>query len=176
MFGFIGTSVTISFNFNDYSAIAVLHNLQLTVTHALWFSVFTILLLITELKQSHWTKSCNHTLNLHRPTSNSLSPTNFPWLYPTENWICNADCLQDNSSARTTQKTQSPIFKKTCLQLRCLAVDVALFRAFASAGTSLPRRCLVMGVHVVIWSLFNPTRAKCHKISTCTRINIAELT
>jgi hypothetical protein len=30
------------------------------------------------------TKSSNHTLSLHRPTSNSSSATNFPWLFPTD--------------------------------------------------------------------------------------------
>jgi hypothetical protein len=53
MIGFINTSVTISLNYNQYSAIADLRNLQFTVTHALGFSVFPIRLLVTELKQSH---------------------------------------------------------------------------------------------------------------------------
>jgi hypothetical protein len=60
-------------------------------------------------------------LSIHRPTSNSSSTTNFPWLSPTENWLAlSADCLQHNSSART--------------QLRFLAVDVLLFSAFAWRG------------------------------------------
>jgi hypothetical protein len=53
MIGFIGTSITTSLNFNQYSAIADLHNLQFAVTHALGFSVFTSRLPVTELKQSH---------------------------------------------------------------------------------------------------------------------------
>jgi hypothetical protein len=53
MIGFIGTSVTISLNYNYCSAIADLHNLQINVTHALGFSVFTSRLLVTELKESH---------------------------------------------------------------------------------------------------------------------------
>jgi hypothetical protein len=51
--GIIVTSVTISVNYNQYSAIADSHNLQFTVTHALGFSVFTSRLLVTEFKQSH---------------------------------------------------------------------------------------------------------------------------
>jgi hypothetical protein len=44
---------TISLNYEQYSAIADLHNLQFTVTHALGFPVFTSRILVTELKQSH---------------------------------------------------------------------------------------------------------------------------
>jgi hypothetical protein len=40
-------------NYNQYSTITDLHNLQSTVTHALGFSVFTSCLLVMELKQSH---------------------------------------------------------------------------------------------------------------------------
>jgi hypothetical protein len=50
MVGFIGISVTISINYNQYSAIADLHNLQFTVTHAIGFSVFISRLLVMELK------------------------------------------------------------------------------------------------------------------------------
>jgi hypothetical protein len=32
------------------------------------------------------TKSSNHTLSFHRPTSNSPLTMNFPWLSPTDNW------------------------------------------------------------------------------------------
>jgi hypothetical protein len=53
MIGFIGTYVTISLNYNYYSAIADLHKLQFTVTQAIGFSVFITRLLVTELKQSH---------------------------------------------------------------------------------------------------------------------------
>jgi hypothetical protein len=53
MIGFIGTSVIISVNYNQYSAIADLHNLQFTVTHALGFSVFSSCVLVMELKESH---------------------------------------------------------------------------------------------------------------------------
>jgi hypothetical protein len=74
-------------------------------------------------------KSSNHTLSLHRPTFNSSLTTNFPWLSYRE-LTRSADCLQDNSSTRTLRKTPSFV-KNLCLQLRCLAIDVLLFRAFA---------------------------------------------
>jgi hypothetical protein len=39
--------------YKQYNVIADLHNLQLTVTHAIGFSVFTSRILITEIKKSH---------------------------------------------------------------------------------------------------------------------------
>jgi hypothetical protein len=49
MIGFISTSITISLNHTDYSATGDLHNLQITVAHALGFPVFTSRLLATDL-------------------------------------------------------------------------------------------------------------------------------
>jgi hypothetical protein len=53
MIRFIGTSVTVYLNYNQYSAIADLHILQFTVTHALEFSVFISRILATELELFH---------------------------------------------------------------------------------------------------------------------------
>jgi hypothetical protein len=50
MIGFSGTSVTTSLNYNQYNAIADLHNLQFTVAHALGFSIFASRFLAMELK------------------------------------------------------------------------------------------------------------------------------
>jgi hypothetical protein len=49
MIGFIGTSVTISLNYNHYSTTADLHTFQFTFAHALGFSIFTSPLLATDL-------------------------------------------------------------------------------------------------------------------------------
>jgi hypothetical protein len=49
MFGFIGTSVTISLNYNYHNAITDFHKLQFTVIYALGFSVSTSRLLATDL-------------------------------------------------------------------------------------------------------------------------------
>jgi hypothetical protein len=57
MIGFISTSV-MSLNYNQYSAIADLHNLQFTVAHALGFSVFISHLLATDLNTE--TVTSNH--------------------------------------------------------------------------------------------------------------------
>jgi hypothetical protein len=45
----VNSSVTISLNYNQYSAIADLHTLQLTAAHALGFSVFISRLLEMDL-------------------------------------------------------------------------------------------------------------------------------
>jgi hypothetical protein len=58
MIGFISTSVTISLNYNQYSAIADLHTSQFTVAHALGFSVSTSRLLATDLNTE--TSTSNH--------------------------------------------------------------------------------------------------------------------
>jgi hypothetical protein len=41
---------------------------------------------------------------------------------------------------------------EACLPRRCLAIDVLLFHAFASAGMCLASRCVAMGMHVTIQS------------------------
>jgi hypothetical protein len=58
MIVFIGTSVTISLSYNQYSAIADLHTFQSTVAHALGFSVSTSRLLATDLNTE--TITSNH--------------------------------------------------------------------------------------------------------------------
>jgi hypothetical protein len=58
MIGFIGTSLTISLNYNQYSAIAILHAFQFNVAHALGFSVSTSRLLATDLTTE--TGTSNH--------------------------------------------------------------------------------------------------------------------
>jgi hypothetical protein len=49
MIGFIGTSVTISLNYNEYSATADLHTFQFTIALTLGFLVSTSRLLATDL-------------------------------------------------------------------------------------------------------------------------------
>jgi hypothetical protein len=62
MTGFISTSVTISLNRNEYSAIADLHNFQFTAAHARGFPVLTSCLLATGLNTETSAVSLNHTL------------------------------------------------------------------------------------------------------------------
>jgi hypothetical protein len=58
MIGFMSTSVTVSLNYSQYSAIADLHTFQCTVVHALGFSVFISCLLATDLNTE--TIASNH--------------------------------------------------------------------------------------------------------------------
>jgi hypothetical protein len=50
----------------QYSAIAILHTFQLTVPHALGFSVFTSRILATDLSQSHWHFRSHMASSFHR--------------------------------------------------------------------------------------------------------------
>jgi hypothetical protein len=59
MVGFIDTSYTPLGTTGNYSAIADLHTLQFTVTHALGFSVFTSRILATDFMSP--TVTSNHT-------------------------------------------------------------------------------------------------------------------
>jgi hypothetical protein len=58
MIGFTGTSFTISLNYNQYCAIADLHNLQFTIAQELGSSVYTSHLLATDLNTE--TSTSNH--------------------------------------------------------------------------------------------------------------------
>jgi hypothetical protein len=58
MIGFIGTSVTLSLNYNQYNAIADLHTFQSTVIRAIGFSISTSRLLATDLNTE--TITLNH--------------------------------------------------------------------------------------------------------------------
>jgi hypothetical protein len=58
MIEFIGTSNTISLNYNEYSAIADSHNLQFAVAPALGLLVFTSRLLAADLNTE--TSTLNH--------------------------------------------------------------------------------------------------------------------
>jgi hypothetical protein len=59
MIGFTVTSVTISLNYNQYSAIPDLHTFQFTVEHALGFSVSSSRLLATDLNADTSTSNYN---------------------------------------------------------------------------------------------------------------------
>jgi hypothetical protein len=50
----------------------------------------------------------------------------------------------------TVKKNTDSIVKKAYLLIRCLAMEVLLLSAFASAGICIPSRCLAMGIHVTI--------------------------
>jgi hypothetical protein len=66
MIRFINISVTISLNYNQYSAIAYLRNFQFTVAHALGFSASTSRLLATDLNTETNTSSQYEVFSLFR--------------------------------------------------------------------------------------------------------------
>jgi hypothetical protein len=53
MIGFITPYTFTTRDYRQYSAIAILHTLHVTVAHALGFSLFTSRILATDLSQSH---------------------------------------------------------------------------------------------------------------------------
>jgi hypothetical protein len=66
MIAFIGTSVTISPYYNQYSAIADLNTFQFTFAHALGFSVSTRRFLATDLKTKTITSNLDKVLHFIR--------------------------------------------------------------------------------------------------------------
>jgi hypothetical protein len=52
------------------------------------------------------------------------------------------------------RKHSLSIVEKTCLLIRCLAMDVLLFRSLTLAGMCLPSRCLAMGLYATIFLIF----------------------
>jgi hypothetical protein len=63
------TSIKISLNYNEYSAIADLHTFQFTVARALVFSVFTSRLVATDLNTETSTSNHYELSMLFRPKS-----------------------------------------------------------------------------------------------------------
>jgi hypothetical protein len=124
-------------HYRKYSAIAILHSVQFTVTYALGFSVFTSIL-ATDLSQSYChfhshVKSSRHRLISFLPflqlpiPKSRLDCTRLMFYIPSRLLTV----IFYNPSARTTQKTFC-IVKEAGLLLRCLSVDVQLSHAYAS--------------------------------------------
>jgi hypothetical protein len=115
-------------NYRQYSAIAILHTSQFTVTHALGFSVFISRILATDLSQSHChlkshktssLRSLIHFLALFSIQSNSSAHK----LISRQSGVSKLDSTSVlysfvasvsfyNPSSRTTQKTQSVLLTR----------------------------------------------------------------
>jgi hypothetical protein len=130
----------------QYSAIAILHTFQFTVTHALGFSVFTSRILATDLSQCHWhfkshLKSYWYSLipfltlllNHLRLPSIELDPILFLLDYFTSRLMFSNPLYISprrltvpsyNSSVRTSRKTPSSIVKNSYLLVRYLAMGI----------------------------------------------------
>jgi hypothetical protein len=121
-------SLLITLKYRQYSAIADLHTLYSTVAHALGFSVSTSRLLATDLRQKlalkslqvlH-IKSCNHTLNPHRPSTNFLLAVSYRELKWTSNDL---RCPLQTFSMDHKENTAS--IAETCLPKHCIATVAA---------------------------------------------------
>jgi hypothetical protein len=144
--------------YRQYSAIAILHSLQFTVTHALGFSVFTSRILATYLSQSRrnfnsHVKSSWHGLIPFLPFLLSHLRLPSPELDPI--LILAAWGHRYIASRRTDRKHRF---------LCCKGMSTASFHSngsysivaciFVVAGMCLPSRCLAMDIHVtVLWCM-----------------------
>jgi hypothetical protein len=127
---------------------ADLHTLQFTATQALGFSVFTSRILATDLQQSH----CNFKSHMKSSLHSLIHFFSVAF-----------DCHLQNSTQFSTTRTTffislQPlgtdraenlcIVEKACLLTGCLAMNVLLLLAYASAGMCLPSRCLAISLYV----------------------------
>jgi hypothetical protein len=146
MIGFVAPYTFTQFGTTcNYSAIAILYSFQLTVAHALGFSVLTSRILATDLSQSHCNlkshvKSSCHSLIPSLPFLLNQLRLPSPELDPILDYCSVLHCTPSrlltvpsyNSSARTPQKTPSTIISNACLLVRYLATDDLLLSAYAS--------------------------------------------
>jgi hypothetical protein len=114
-------------NYRQYSAIADLHTLQFTVTHALGFSVFSQARIL-----EGW----------HLETL--LYSTSILFL---QVW----ELLLITTLHGPRRKHSLSVVEKAYLLIRCLTLEVLLLLLTASAGTCLPSRCLAMGLSITIY-------------------------
>jgi hypothetical protein len=143
MIGFIAPYTLTPRDYRQYSAIAILHTFQFTVSHKLGSSVFTSRIL-QRIFQSHrhfnsHMKSSWHSLipffsfllsHLRQPSQKFDAILHYFFLlllFSTPSQLLTVPFY--NPSARTIQKTQSSIVKDACLLVRYLAMDVLLSRA-----------------------------------------------
>jgi hypothetical protein len=168
-------------DYRQYSAIADLHILQFTFTHARGFSVFTSRILATDLLQSH----CNLKSHMNSPlqfnsfivisfqlpstaisrtllNSIPLLPSSYPGRLASRN---STNSSQLNYSARTTQKTQ---------RLYCWeGVFAAPLHGNGSYSTVFVIRCRgnlftepLPSNKRLFWLHYSGFRASCHKMAT----------
>jgi hypothetical protein len=95
------------------------------------------------------TESCNGTLRLHRPTSNSSSTTNFPWLSPTELRLLLLLLL----SCRTLLVTifYGPCTENTCHVFATQPVHRRAGRCLATVSAGTYRNYVTWPLPTVVW-------------------------
>jgi hypothetical protein len=157
----------------NYSAIAILHTSQFTVTNPLGFSVFTSPILATDLSQSHCNFKSHKKSSLHRliPFLPLFCSCQFRRLdsfqflyYQVHNPACwcpetrlftldSSTPLLPNvliTNFQGSAENTTSIVKDECLLIRCLAVDVLFLRALASAGNYVPSLRLAKYIQVTV--------------------------
>jgi hypothetical protein len=155
MIGFIDTLYTVLGTTGNYSAIADLHTLQFTVTHALEFSVFTSRILATDLSVCHFKSHMKSSLHRVIPFLQLFCNCQFrrfdsiqflcPKLISWQASVSKLDSILNSLyNARTTQKYSLSIVGKAFLQRCCIAMEVTRL----SLTYSLPRECVY---RVVAW-------------------------
>jgi hypothetical protein len=139
MFGFIAPYTFIQFGTTgDCSAIAILHTFQLTVKHALGFSVFTSCILATDFITVSLTLQVTHDIFFSQPNSflaiilHSI-PSSYPGRLASRNSTLHFWLLFYTANTDHAENTTS-IVTDACLLFRCLAMDVLLLRPLAPAG------------------------------------------
>jgi hypothetical protein len=171
MIGFIDTLFTQLGTTSNYSAIANLHTLQFTVTHALGFSVFTSRIPAADLQPSHCNFNSHMKSSFHNPIPflplfcsrqfRRLDSVRFlcsqahilaGWRlgtrldYPLDglNWT-----LLHKHSERTTQKTQSLYCREGMFTslLHSNGSYSIVACEFVVGGMCLPSRCLAINVY-----------------------------
>jgi hypothetical protein len=159
-------------DYRQYSAIDFLHTLRFTVPQALGFSVFTSRILATDLYQS---VPSNHTWSLlvtayfpswyYSSAANSGNSAQFnsklislqagvSKLHTSLSStlpLCSYYSVPSSVSfllpfGTDHTKNIACVFDEVCLPRRCLAIDVLLFFAFASAVMCLTSRCLATSI------------------------------
>jgi hypothetical protein len=153
MIGFIAPYAFTQFrSTGNYSAIAILHTLQLTVAHALEFSVLTSRILVTDLSQSH----CN--FKSHMKSSWQFLQFLFNHFQLPSPELDPIPFLAAWDPRYTTSR-------RTDRRHRFLYCYEGMFTAplrnndnysvfgwvFAARRMCLPSRCLTMGIHVTIF-------------------------
>jgi hypothetical protein len=164
-----------TWDYIQYSVVAVLHTLQFIAAHELGLSVFTRRILTTDLWQSH----CHFKTNMESYfrslitflpllcscQSQRLDSIRFQahipagwlletWLYPTVLLysVASSDCVLLQPLGINPKKNTACIIDESWLPCCCLAIDVLLSRTLACAGMCLPSRCLAVVLQVTIYS------------------------
>jgi hypothetical protein len=136
------------------------HTLQFTITHATDLSVFivrilatdfhTVLILVSLQLQHTWSLLCTvylRSFHFFSIASDRHLQNLAQFLTTLSNDLLGPLLVSQQALCR---KHSFPIVEKACLLIRCLAMSILLWCAYASARICLPNYCLAMGLYVRI--------------------------